>query len=261
MNKTHHSPLKLSVLMFLHGVLITAILFCVMMSNYENRLFDTIISQVTNAEMDQQTKALTLLDHTHNLLSARAKIFNNVPRDSFRERFFASTDVHLMDAKGACGSYAGVLARLLQRSGIGIRIAQMKCGEEWGCHINLEAKLNGRYVALDPLYNLAFTRPDGELANYSEIGQDWQYYQSQTPDNYYAGYQYEDVRYTNWQKIPVIMPMIKAVLDKVLGDKANTISIRSHLLSVYRNYALGLGFCYLLLLYITVKFLRRKNRF
>jgi len=260
MPHTGSRTIKLCVLMFLHGATIMAILFCVMMSNYENRLFDGIVNKVTNADMDQQNKALTLLNHTHELLSSRLELFRNVGRDSFRERFFASSDVHLMDAQGACGSFTGVLGRLLQRAGFEVRIAQMKCADQWGCHINLEAKIDGRYVALDPLYNLAFTRPDGELANYQEIGLDWQYYQTQTPDNYYPAYQYEDVRYTNWQKIPVIMPLIKMALDVILGEKANTISVRSYVLNVYFIYAVLLSLFYLMLLFVSIKFLRNQNK-
>lgn len=246
-------------LVFLHGAMIMAMLGLAVMSKYENQLLDNIIDLTITEQMDEQTKALSLLNVTHSLIAPRANFFKGGVRSNVREQVFTSADVHLMDGKGACGSFAGVLARLLQRSGIEARLAQMKCGDQWGCHINLEAKINGRFVALDPLYNLAFKKENGELASYREIGSDWQYYRSQVPDSYYPAYQYESVRYTNWQKIPVLMPLIKKALIAVFGDKANTFSLRSYLLNIYSTYLKFLMFIYLLLLFMTYKALRRKG--
>jgi len=119
-----------------------------------------------------------------------------------------------MDGKGACGSYAGVLTRTLQRSGVPSRLAQMKCGDQWGCHIVLEANINGEYAVLGPLYNTSFISQDGTLASFKEVENNWNHYKSQTLE----GCQYEDVRYTNWQKIPIVMPLIKTVLNTLIGE-------------------------------------------
>lgn len=245
-------------LVFLHGAMVMAMFGLAMMSNYENQLLDNIIARAVTPEMDEQTKALSLLNVTHSLITPRAELFKGGGRSNVRERIFTSADVHLMDGKGACGSFAGVLTRLLQRSGIEARLAQMKCGDEWGCHINLEAKINGRFVALDPLYNLAFEKKNGELADYHEVGSDWQYYRSQVPENYYSAYQYEDVRYTNWQKIPVVMPFAEKLLIALLGDKAKTFSLRSYVLNIYSTYLALLVFIYLLLIFVTYRAVRTK---
>jgi len=244
-------------LVFLHGATIMAMLCLTMMSHYEQQLLDDIIDRTVNDNMSEQTKAIALLNVTHELISPRAQLFKNSSRSNFRERLFTSADVHLMDGKGACGSFAGVLTQLLKRAGIDARLAQMKCGDEWGCHINLEAKIDGKFVVLDPLYNLAFTKPDGSLANYQEVGSNWQYYQPQTPDNYYSGYQYEDVRYTNWQKIPILMPLIKQALLFIVGDNINTFSLRSYVLNIYNTYLIALSFFFLLLILFTYKVLRK----
>ena len=247
--------------MFLHGALIVAMLVCVMMSRYENQLIDSIVSRTVTQDMSDRQKALALLNQTHELLKPRAALFGGSERVGIRERLFTSADVHLMDGKGACGSYAGVLTRLLQRTGIDARLAQMKCGNEWGCHINLEAKIDGEYVVLDPLYNLAFVSEEGTLANFQEVGNNWEYYKSQVPENYYPAYQYEDVRYTNWQKIPVLMPLIKSVLDFTMGAKANQISIRSYVLNIYQTYFWFIVFCYTFLLVLTIRFCIKKAQY
>ena len=250
---------RLCVLMLLHGGIIVAMLFCAMMMHHENRLLDSIIGKTISQGMSEQQKALALLNATHEILKPRHELFSGESQHSIREQFFGSTDVHLMSAKGACGSYAGVLTQLLKRTGIDARLAQMKCGDDWGCHINLEAKVNGKYVALDPLYNIAFEKKDGELASFKEVGSDWEYFKTQTPKNYYQAYQYEDVRYTNWQKIPVLMPLIKKVLDVVMGTKANEISIRSHVLNVYQVYLILLVFFYVLLSLLTYTVLTKAS--
>ena len=63
---------------FLHGVFCTLILFFLMMSNYEDGLFDQIVKNVikknsANIELTDKKKALVLLDATYNLLIASEK--------------------------------------------------------------------------------------------------------------------------------------------------------------------------------------------
>jgi hypothetical protein len=53
-------------------------------------------------------------------------------------------------------------------------------------------------------------------------------------------YNYAGVRYTNWTKIPVIMPAIKKVLDFTAPEFASTFSVRRYVLNVYRVYEVGL---------------------
>ena len=83
------------------------------------------------------------LHKTHFLLKPREELFEGEENINLRDALFRSSDIQLIDAKGACGSYTHVLGRLLQRAGFEVRIAQMKCGENWGCHILLEANIDG----------------------------------------------------------------------------------------------------------------------
>jgi hypothetical protein len=52
--------------------------------------------------------------------------------------------------------------------------------------------------------------------------------------------EYAGVRYTNWTKIPVIIPAIKKVLDFAAPEFASTFSVRRYILNVYRIYEVGL---------------------
>ena len=60
------------------------------------------------------------------------------------------------------------------------------------------------------------------------------YYKPQLPAGYDMNYRYEDVRYSNWTKIPVVMPSIKKILDLTIGKtEADTISLRTYFLRKY----------------------------
>ena len=151
MNIKRNKIIQLCALMFLNGGTFVAILFCAMMMHHENHLLDNIIDQAVSPDMSDRQKAVALLNTTHELLKPRHEFFANDDGASIREKWFGSTDTHLMSAKGACGSYAGVLTRMLQRTGIESRLAQMPCQDQWGCHIVLEAKIDGKFSVLDPL--------------------------------------------------------------------------------------------------------------
>jgi hypothetical protein len=54
------------------------------------------------------------------------------------------------------------------------------------------------------------------------------------PAGYDTAYHYEDVRYSNWTKVPVIFPAIKKILDLTLGKpQADVISVRTYFLKMY----------------------------
>lgn len=136
----------------------------------------------------------------------------------------------------------------------------MLCEAGSTCHILLEARIGGRWVVLDGLYNLYFTRPDGKIASFSDVQNNWTYYRPQTPDHYNERYRYRGVKYTNWDKIPVVMPFIKTVLDFAIGgERADQISIRAHVLAVHRTYEYVLGIIYLVLLGVSLLLLKPKK--
>ena len=222
--------------------------------SHEDKLYDQIVNISTTPEMDQQQKALALMNRTNELLNPRLSIFGGQDYlNSFRESFLGSSDVQLMTGKGACGSHVHVLGRLLQRAGIPIRIAQMRCGDIWGCHMVVEAQINGKYVVMDSLYDVAFQKPDGSYASFEEVSKNWQEYQSAVPENYNFWFDYSNVRYSNWNKIPFIMPGIKSGLDVLMGDAANKISIRARVLNVYKTYLIILLVGYVVFVALTIR--------
>jgi hypothetical protein len=188
--------------------------------------------------MTDREKVISLLNTAHHILKPRRQdYFGGKDYINVRDTLFRSSDIQLIDAKDACGSYTHVLARLLQRSGYTVRIAQMKCNsDDWGCHILLEVLVDGDWVVLDASYNLYFINEKKNLAGFREVGADWDYFRKQVPSDYDNRYAYADVRYTNWNKIPVLMPLIKRMLDFAFGDKSESISLRAYVLNVYRTY-------------------------
>jgi hypothetical protein len=231
-----YNVIFLSSILFL-GFILGIALFLKLSSNYEELLFDRIISKTfeSHRALGDEQKVLGLLDSTYKLLEPRKSFFGGKEWLSIRDRLLRSSDVQMLDG-GACGTHSHVLAKLLKQSNIPVRIAQMKCGQQYGCHIVVEAKISNKFVVLDPLYNLSFRSPDGQLASFSEISSDWDFYKEQVPEEYVMDMKYEGVRYTNWDKIPVLMPLIKRLLVTFYGDDAENISIRSYVLNLYLTY-------------------------
>jgi hypothetical protein len=227
-------------------------------SAYEDRLSDAIVKHVTRAATTQQDSVLALLHATHGFVRARSELLGGVndPDEGLKEKLFPSADLRLLSGD-ACGSYALVLARLVQSAGLGVRVAQMKCGDAWGCHIFVEANVKGKWVALDPTFDLAFMTPAGDLASVAEIRADWAHFRQQLPADYVPRYAYEDVRYTNWSKVPGALPLIRSVLRAAGVQSVDTISLRTHFLNVYKAYLQILVIPYLLVLALTLRTARR----
>ena len=153
---------------------------------------------------------------------------------------------------GACGAHSRVLARALQTAGIPARIAQLEVGGVWGAHIVVAARIEGRWVALDPLLDQAFVDDDGRLASIDEVGRDWDRYALQLEESRRPLVSYASYRYTNWEKVPVLMPALRGLLRLTAGEQAAAgFSLRSHLLNVWRVYAVLLGVTWLGLTLLT----------
>jgi len=236
MSSKSYSVFFLTLVLIL-GFLIGIMLSLKLSSNYEELLFERIISKTFESKksLSDEEKLLGLLDSTYKLLNPRKNFFGGKEWLSIRDKLLRSSDIQMLDG-GACGTHSHVLAKLLKQSNIPVRIAQMKCGKDYGCHIVVEAKLSDKFVVLDPLYNLTFRNRAGQLAGFSEISNDWSYYKEQVPKDYGLDLRYEGVRYTNWDKIPILMPIIKKILTVFLGAEAEYISVRSYVLNLYLTY-------------------------
>jgi hypothetical protein len=246
-------------LAFFHGVTVTIILVLFINASYEDKLYDQLLHAITEPDMDGKEQVIALLHATHRILKPRQEIFAGQDFINIRDNLFRSADVQLIDARGNCGSYTHVLGRLLQRAGYNIRIAQMKCKNTWGCHILLEVNLDGKWAVLDALYDVLFNKPDGSLAGFRDVKDNWHYYKKQLPQNYDFSYAYEDVRYANWEKIPVIMPAIKEGLRMVMRNDVEVLSLRPYVLNVYKTYGVIAVIFYTILVAVSAFMFIRKG--
>jgi hypothetical protein len=256
---------NLYFLMFLNGFLLASLFYFKMEAAYESGLFLSIKTSIDSNLDDNDTQdsiVVKAMGACNALMIDRATTFHNGTNLGPQSNFFHPASVDLMTAEGACGSYSEVLARILQTYDYPIRIAQMKSNGVFAAHNIVEVKTGSKWVVLDPTFNAYFVRPDSKLASFDDVKNNWTYYSKQVPPGYDLAYRYEDVRYTNWNKIPIIFPAIKGVLNLFLGKKeADTISIRTYMLKIYTIYFyIALLLCIPILL-LTIKLIVKKRLF
>jgi hypothetical protein len=232
---------NLYFLAFLNGFLLASAFYFKIEASYEDKLFSSIqknINKKIGTEYTQDSLVIKIMQTCNNLLGNRASVFSESDDlDGVEVNYFHPASVDLMTAKGACGSYSFVLARILQTYNLPVRIAQMKANGMYGAHNVVEAKIDSRWVLLDPTFNIYFITPDNKLASFQDVKKNWDFYRKQLPKVYNSNYKYEDARYTNWSKVPVIFPVTKKILDFFLGkEKSNTICIRVYFLRMYEVY-------------------------
>ena len=228
---------NLYFLTFLNGFLLASLIYFKMEASYEKELFHAIHTDIGNkiTATDSQDSVVAKAMHVcHNLMDTRGDVFKGSDFQGLKSGMIDPTSFDLMTASGACGSYSMVLARVLQGYKYDVRIAQMKSNGSFAAHNIVEAKTNHGWVVLDPLFDAYFVTPSRQLASFSEVKDNWSYYKSQLPAGYDMNYRYEDVRYSNWSKIPILLPSIKKMLDLTVGkENADTISLRTYFLRKY----------------------------
>jgi hypothetical protein len=228
---------NLYFLTFLNGFLLASLFYFKMEANYEREVFQAIRENVnSNISLnDPQDSVVVKVMHTcHNLLNNRETVFGGKDFTGIKAGILRPTSFDLMTANGACGSFAVVLARIFQGYQFPVRIAQMKAKGVFAAHNIVEVETRHGWVVLDPLFDVYFSKPDHKLASFADVKNNWGYYRSQLPPGYDTNYRYEDVRYSNWTKIPVVLPAIKKILDLTMGkSKADTLSMRTYFLRIY----------------------------
>ncbi len=242
---------NLYFLTFLNGFLLASLFYFKMEANYENDLFQAIhtdiVRRITKAESGDSVLA-KIMHTTHNLLINRGSIFEGKQLSDFKSDIIEPTSTDLMTGRGACGSYSMVLARILQDYKYPVRIAQMKSNGVFAAHNIVEVQTPHGWVVLDPLFDVYFVNPSRNLASFDDVKNNWSYYRTQLPSGYNMIYRYEDVRYSNWTKIPIVLPAIKKILDLTIGKpEADKISLRTFFLKKYSIF-----YVVVLLLFILV---------
>jgi hypothetical protein len=258
---------NLYFLVFLNGFFIATLFYFKLEANYENNLFNVIQKSIDRKIDFNDTKdsvLIKIMQTCSSLLGNRASVFSgSEDLEGFKADVFHPASIDLMTAKGACGSYALVLARILQNYHYPVRIAQMKAHGRYGSHNVIEANINTQWVVLDPLFDTYFVKPNGKgLASFNDVKTNWDYYSRQLPPGYDVSYKYEDSRYTNWDKIPVILPAFKKTLDFFLGkEKADSICLRVHFLRMYDLFFFFFLFLYITILILTIRKIIKKKLF
>ena len=228
---------NLYFLTFLNGFLLASLFYFRMEANYERELFQAIRADINTKipSGDPEDSLVVKVMHVcHNLLMNRESVFEGKSFDGFNSSMLEPASMDLMTARGACGSFSMVLARILQGYNYPVRIAQMKANGIFADHNIVEVKTGHGWAVLDPLFDVYFINPDHKLASFKDMQTNWNYYISQLPGDYDQHYRYEDVRYSNWTKIPVVMPAIKKILDETIGkQEADSISLRTYFLRKY----------------------------
>lgn len=241
---------KIGLLLFINGMILSGVFHFKTESKYEDAIFESIVDKIReDAGKSQSIDSFFLasMRMAHKLEYSRQAIFSGKRLESLKATFFRPATVDLMTGDGACGSYSTVLARILKAGGYKVRIAHMTVKGEKGGHMVVEArKSDQNWIVMDPLLLQYFKKPDGTLAAFKDVQQNWPYYQKQTNSSYIQDYQYQEAEYTNWNKIPLIGAAIERTLELFLGkEKTKEISIRSFILRKY-------NFLYLLSLFAFV---------
>lgn len=232
-------PRKKYVLLFLSGFLLASLFYFYSEDKYEKEVFSAMAKEVYAEagpySYNPDTLALKALHLTHYLAERRLTVFGDKNSfNSIQSSLIQPVTDDLMTARGACGSFSYVLSRLLEEMEIDCRIAQMKANGQYGSHMVVEAKTQQGWVVLDPIFDQYFVNADGSLASFADVKANWGRFSKQVNASYDLAYAYEDARYTNWNKVPVVMPAIKKVLYWTIGKKeTDGLSIRSLFLRKY----------------------------
>lgn len=250
---------------FVAGFICCVMLYSKMEGNYQRQLFRSLHQGVQAGLVPANgpdSVMVKCMHFSHYLLERRGHLFENTEPDGLNPTLLQPVTVDLMTAKGACGSYSIVLANLLKTFGYKVRIAQMQVRGVFGGHIVVETNAGRGWVVLDPFYDLCFRRPGGHgLASFRDVQLDWTSYSAQAPSGYNPAYRYENVRYTNWHKIPILMPAAKQLLTLVLGrEAANTFCLRVLVLNVNEcMFDVLFAITLLILLVKTFRHIRRRS--
>lgn len=240
----------IAAFLVLEGFIAGLAVACGLLGSWEDRLVDRVVAVAVEGAPDgsPQARALGIMDAVHGLLKPRLRFASK--SGSIRPAGMQSTDSESAMPAGYCGSFAHVLARSLQRAGFEVKIGQTLASGVWGGHIVVVARIDDRWVILDPLYNLAFRDPSGKLLGFDEIHRDWDTLKAQCPDGYDLSYNYEGIRFTNWRWLPVDW----------LGPWTRELSVRTWFLNIYWSWCVVLCGCLAAALALHLWFARRQRR-
>ncbi len=253
---------SLYMLVFLNGLLITSLFYTYIEAQYDANIFGGIVAKI-NQDTDARINNDTFLMRSMRLANAiqhnGSTVFGNLNMTDIKGQFLRNSLDDLLTGRGCCGSASSILLRVLEINNYEVRFAQMKVGDTPGGHIVIEARKGGDWMVIDPLFNCYFKKPNGQFASFYDVQNNWTHYQKQLPSGYPNEYRFEDVRYTNWNKIPVVGTMIKKMLDLTMGKhKADQISVRIYLIKNYQVMFVIIQILFIPLSILTLKKFRSR---
>jgi hypothetical protein len=251
-------------LVFVIGFLASSLLYFYVEDAYEKKIFETLSLYIKNKTPDtlnrEEALLLNCLHLTNSLCKNRATVFSK-EIGSFKSSVIHPVSYDLISSSGACGSNSYILSRLLNELKITNRIGQMKVGNLYSGHVVVEAKTSKGWVVLDGSYDLYFKKAGGQLASFKDVQHNWSFYRTQVPSDYKHQYKYEGVRYTNWDKIPVVTPALKSILMLVVGKEAvNELSLRTFFLRKFHLlFQLTVFICLTIFVVVIYNYTRKKT--
>jgi hypothetical protein len=220
---------------FLHiivGFLLASTAYLYLEYNYEEKILGAFVNSVYSKKdlnkYDEEAVVLAAMSKIHVQMSQKEISSMGMQLNQFEQLITSPLLQFALTKDGACGGNSLVLSQVLDGMGFEVKPGQMKVNGKFGGHIITEAQVNGKWIVLDPLYNLAFRNEKGALASFDEVSSNWNYYKSQVPAHYNPDYQYAGIQYTNWAKIPVVGGIVRATIKFFAGsESANNFSFRT----------------------------------
>jgi hypothetical protein len=115
--------------------------------------------------------------------------------------------------------------------------------------------VNG-WATADGLFKKYFFNADSTLASMKDMQAATPFLINQFPENYPYANAYTEFRYTNWDKIPVLMPALYKVLCWTLGkEETDKLSLRVYFLNLHKAHFYILAFIYCFVFAYTLKHL------
>ena len=240
--------------------------FLFLESNNETILFKNIdmVAKIQTEGQHDTIFVKRVMEMINKMMKDREDIFIGDEELPYKANIMNSVDATLRYGTGKCGGFSNVFARSLMMAGYPTRIGQMKVDGTFGGHIVIETYLSSlkKWVVMDPLFLLTFTNPQGVWASFDEVSSNWPYYEKQIDAkiNYKNNYNYSDIRYTNWNNLPVLGPFVFKVMERIKGKEfARTFSFRPYLLNTYRLYNIEIIILYIFYIIFSFRNFRRSK--
>jgi hypothetical protein len=126
------------------------------------------------------------------------------------------------DYRGGCGSSSRVVMALLDASGIKSRSLILLDEDGNRIHAVVNARIGNTWAVADPLYGIVFKSQSGRLVTAEQLKRNPILFNINVLENeaYPADvFTYNNYALMNWKKIPVILPAVKWVLTKAIGEE------------------------------------------